>query len=111
WVKCVGGGGGPSDPPLLQGVAATRLRRDGRDEFVVETTAGMLTARQVVLATGPYQVPLIPRMAERLPEELVQLHSSDYRSAGALPAGAVLVVGTGQAGCPIAEGLPLAGRR
>jgi putative flavoprotein involved in K+ transport len=99
------------DPPLVQGVAVTRLRRDGRNGFAVQTTEGALTARQVVLATGPYQVPLIPRMAERLPERLVQLHSSGYRSAAALPAGAVLVVGTGQSGCQIAEDLHLAGRQ
>lgn len=99
------------DPPLMQGVAATRLRRDGRDGFAVVTSTGTFIARQVVLATGPYQVPLIPRLAERLPDELMQVHSSGYRSPGALPAGAVLVVGTGQSGCQIAEDLHLAGRQ
>jgi hypothetical protein len=75
------------DPPLVDGVAATELRRSGRGGFTVDTSAGTLTAPQVVLATGPYQVPLIPRMADRLPDELVQLHSSDDRSPEALPPG------------------------
>jgi putative flavoprotein involved in K+ transport len=98
-------------PPVCEGVGVTRLRVNEGGQFVVTTTAGTLTARQVVVATGPYQVPLIPRMAERLPEEITQLHSADYRDPGHLPQGAVLVVGTGQSGCQIAEDLMLAGRQ
>lgn len=98
-------------PPLVEGVEATRLRQDPGGGFLVQTSDGSLTADQVVLATGPYQVPLRPRLADRLPEELTQLHSSEYRSPEQLPPGAVLVVGTGQSGCQIAEDLHLAGRR
>jgi putative flavoprotein involved in K+ transport len=96
--------------PLVEGVAVTGLRRLPQGGFALATSAGQLTADQVVLATGPYQVPLIPRMAERLPERISSLHSSQYRNPGQLPAGAVLVVGTGQSGCQIAEDLHLAGR-
>jgi putative flavoprotein involved in K+ transport len=64
-----------------------------------------------VLATGPYQVPRIPRAAERLPGHIVSVHSAEYRNAECLPEGAVLVVGTGQSGCQIAEDLHLAGRQ
>ncbi|GAB2983550.1 MSMEG_0569 family flavin-dependent oxidoreductase [Amycolatopsis acidiphila] len=96
--------------PVVEGVGATRLRVTPHG-FLVRTSQGDLTADQVVVATGPYQVPLIPRMTERLPESLVQLHSSQYRNPGQLPAGEVLVVGTGQSGCQIAEDLHLAGRR
>ncbi|HVV08534.1 MSMEG_0569 family flavin-dependent oxidoreductase [Amycolatopsis sp.] len=98
------------DLPVREGVAVTRLRLSA-DGFAVRTGEGELTADQVVVATGPYQVPLIPRLAERLPESLVQLHSSDYRNPGQLPPGEVLVVGTGQSGCQIAEDLHLAGRK
>ena len=98
------------DLPVMEGVAATRLRLERRG-FRLDTSAGEMTADQVVIATGPYQVPLIPRMAERLPESLVQLHSAEYRNPGQLPPGEVLVVGTGQSGCQIAEDLHLAGRR
>ncbi|MFC7478947.1 hypothetical protein ACFQX7_01145 [Luedemannella flava] len=52
----------------------------------------------------------MPRLAERLPDGLLQVHSSEYRDAALLPPGAVLVVGTGQSGCQIAEDLHLAGR-
>jgi putative flavoprotein involved in K+ transport len=101
--------------PLHEGVEATRLRRrtepSGAGDFEIRTTAGTLTAEHVVLATGPYQVPRVPRAAERLPAHVVQLHSSRYRNPAQLPDGDVLVVGTGQSGCQIAEDLHLAGRR
>jgi putative flavoprotein involved in K+ transport len=96
------------DPPLAEGVEVTRLRRGDRFELV--TSAGEMTADQVVVATGPYHQPAVPRLAERLPAGIVQLHSSQYRNPGRLPAGPVLVVGTGQSGCQIAEDLLLAGR-
>lgn len=99
------------NPPVFEGVTATRLRRDRKGRYLVGTNQGELIADQVVLATGPYQVPLIPRLAARLPDELTQLHSSRYRNPEQLPAGEVLVVGTGQSGCQIAEDLHLAGRQ
>ncbi|MFE5033307.1 MSMEG_0569 family flavin-dependent oxidoreductase [Streptomyces sp. NPDC056683] len=98
-------------PPLVEGVSVTRLRRSLDGVFDVTTTAGGFTADQVVVATGPYHTPKIPRMAERLPAGVEQFHSSGYRNADQLPEGAVLVVGTGQSGCQIAEDLHLAGRQ
>ncbi len=98
------------NPPVLEGVAATRLRRDRKGRYLVGTSHGELVTDQVVLATGHYQVPLSPRLADRLPEGLNQIHSAHYRSPEQLPAGEVLVVGTGQSGCQIAEDLHLAGR-
>ncbi len=97
--------------PLVEQTAATRLRRRPDNKFHLTTTAGEFTADQVVVATGPYQVPRTPRLAERLPETITQIHSSDYRNADQLPPGDVLVVGTGQSGCQIAEDLHLAGRK
>jgi putative flavoprotein involved in K+ transport len=96
--------------PLVEQTAVTRLHADRRGQFQVGSTAGQLTADQVVVATGPYQAPRTPRLAERLPEDITQLHSAAYRSPAGLPDGAVLVVGTGQSGCQIAEDLHLAGR-
>jgi putative flavoprotein involved in K+ transport len=99
------------DPPVVEGVAATRLRRDRKGRYLVDTSSGELITDQVAPATGPYQVPLIPRLADRLPDELTQLHSSQYRSPDQLPPGEVPVVGTGQSGCQIDEDLHLAGRQ
>lgn len=69
-----------------------------------------MTADKVVIATGGYHFPVIPTIAARLPERVTQIHSSQYCNAGDLPAGGVLVVGTGQSGAQIAEDLHLAGR-
>ena len=97
--------------PVREGVEITQIRQDERDRFQIFTTAGSYTADQVVVATGGYHTPRIPRMAERLPQTLTQVHSSQYRNSDQLPEGDVLVVGTGQSGCQIAEDLHLAGRR
>jgi len=99
------------DPPLLEGVRVTGLRRGSGGTYECSTSAGELTADQVVVAVGGYHVPNIPRIAERFPASIEQMHSSTYKKADALPAGAVLVVGSGQSGCQIAEDLHLAGRR
>src|SRR5262249_25294175 len=64
----------------------------------------------VVVATGPFQLPQIPIFANSLPAELFQVHSRDYRNPDQLPPGAVLVVGSGASGAQIAEELHQAGR-
>jgi putative flavoprotein involved in K+ transport len=99
------------DPPMLSNVDVMKLRRGPAGEFHLATSAGNFTAAQVVVATGGYHEPIVPRYAERLEADIVQLHSSQYRNPHSLPAGAVLVVGSGQSGCQIAEDLHLAGRR
>ncbi|WP_163019731.1 SidA/IucD/PvdA family monooxygenase, partial [Pseudomonas viridiflava] len=79
--------------------------------YRLTTTLGEFTADQVIVASVGYHTPIIPRLAERLPTGITQLHSEQYRSPQALPAGAVLVVGSGQSGAQIAEDLHLAGRK
>jgi len=98
------------DPPVREGVTVRRLRRHESGAFEISSDIGDLLADQVVVATGGYHTAVIPRLAERLPAEMRQLHSSEYRNPESLPEGAVLVVGTGQSGCQIAEDLHLAGR-
>ncbi len=100
------------EPPLKEGVAVSKVRRnDAQGVFEVSTTIGDCTADQVVVAVGGYHNPKLPVIAERLPEAIVQLHSSAYRNPESLPDKAVLVVGTGQSGCQIAEDLHLAGKK
>ena len=70
----------------------------------------MYTAANVVVATGLFQRPKIPGFSRNLASSLTQLHSSQYRNPGALPPGAVLVVGSAQSGCQIAEELYQSGR-
>jgi len=78
--------------------------RDG-EGFLVELADRAYEADQVVVATGPFQVPFTPPMAADLGDEVVQLHSSRYRSPDALPEGVALVVGGGNTGFQIAAEL------
>lgn len=98
--------------PALENTEVKRVWRDDpAAPYHVDTSAGLFTADQVVVASGGYHVPMIPRCAERLPDTIQQIHSANYQHAGQLPEGAVLVVGSGQSGSQIAEDLHLAGRK
>ncbi len=98
------------DAPLREGVAVQQIRPVAGG-FEVRSSEGVCFARQVVVASGGYHQPIVPRLAERLPACVRQIHSADYRNAGQLPPGKVLVVGSGQSGAQIAEDLHLAGRQ
>jgi putative flavoprotein involved in K+ transport len=97
-------------PPLHEGVRVLAVRPVAGG-FELDTTNGDYVAGSVVVAIGGYHVANFPPMAAKVPDGIVQIHSSAYKSADQLPDGAVLVVGTGQSGCQIAEDLHLAGRR
>ena len=73
--------------------------------YSVETDRTTLRANQVIVATGAYQKPFIPEFSQNLSPEIFQLHSSQYRNPQSLPSGAVLVVGSGNSGVPIAKEL------
>jgi putative flavoprotein involved in K+ transport len=84
-------------------VQAVRARDGGG--FLVELADRTYEADQVVVATGPFQVPFTPPIAAELGPEVVQLHSTQYRSPEDLPPGTVLVVGGGNTGYQISEEL------
>src|SRR5258708_29670116 len=90
------------NPPLREGVTVKALRSNPQHGFTLDTTEGPYLADRVVIAAGGYQIPVIPRCAERLDPDLVQINSAEYRNADQLPPGAVLVVGSGQSGGQIA---------
>jgi putative flavoprotein involved in K+ transport len=79
--------------------------------FAVETSEGKITADAIVLAVSGYHVPSIPRVSERIDDSIVQIHTSAYCNSAQLPDGEVLVVGSGQSGCQVAEDLHLSGRK
>ena len=97
------------NPPVKEGVEVLKISQ-GDSSFELTTSIGDYTADQVAIAAGSYHNPKVPRIAERLSKNIVQLHSSEYKSPHLLPDGEVLVVGTGQSGCQIAEDLHLAGK-
>jgi putative flavoprotein involved in K+ transport len=99
------------EPPIHEGVRVSRLTQGESGRFLVLSDIGEFEADEVVVATGGYQIPAIPRIAERFADNVTQILSSEYRNADSLPEGEVLVVGSGQSGCQIAEDLHIAGRR
>jgi len=88
---------------LDEGVRDLRLTGDGA--FVATTAHARYRARNVVVATGPFQAPHIPPFAATLPRTVHQLHSSAYRTPAALASGPVVVVGGGNSGVQIADEL------
>lgn len=97
--------------PARTGVCVQRVSPRAQGGYTVQTSVGEFSADQVIIASGGYHTPIIPRLAERLPSGISQIHSEQYRNAQQLPAGNVLVVGSGQSGSQIAEDLHLAGRK
>lgn len=98
------------EAPVHEGADVTSLETLPAGGFLVRTSDGDLGAGAVVLATGAYQRPHRPPGAEALPAGLFQVDLEKYRNEQAIPPGKVLVVGSGQSGCQIAEELRQAGR-
>jgi putative flavoprotein involved in K+ transport len=96
--------------PVRTRTPVTAVRPEG-GRYLVETDGDGLLADNVVVAAGAYQRPTTPSLSAGAPDDVLQLHTSEYRSADALPRGAVLVVGGGQSGCQIADELNGLGRR
>ena len=92
--------------PVRLNSPVLRLHRADDGAFTATTPTGTVRARQVVVATGPFQTPYIPALATRLDPELPQLHSAEYRNPVQLPGGGrVLVVGAANSGLQIAAEL------
>jgi putative flavoprotein involved in K+ transport len=90
--------------PVRTGVSVTTLTRRG-DGFALVTSGGPVRARQVVVATGPFQQPTIPACSAGFAPEVFQQHSSDYRDPAPFQGKRVLVVGGGNSGFQIAAEL------
>jgi len=96
------------DLPIKLNAKVTSLTKRGGG-YLVTIADEELTANHVVVATGPFQVPFVPPMADELDGTVTQIHSADYQNPAQLPDGHVLVVGGGNSGFQIAE--ELAGTR
>ncbi len=97
--------------PIRSGINVTSLSSNANGSgFKVETSEGVLEAKNVVVATGPFQRPIIPTNVP-VDSGLMQIHSSSYRNPAQLPEGAVLVVGAGSSGAQIADELLRSGKR
>jgi len=92
------------DLPVELNSEVKRLRRDAVG-FELQVDGRAVAAEQVVVATGPFQAPFVPALAQGLDAEVVQFHSTRYRRPAAVPAGTTLVVGGGNTGFQIAKEL------
>src|SRR5918995_983012 len=92
------------DLPVELDSRVRSIRKTGLT-YIVELDDRAYEAEQVVVATGPFQVPSVPAIADRLAPWVVSLHSTAYRAPEAIPEGRVLVVGGGNTGFQIAEEL------
>jgi putative flavoprotein involved in K+ transport len=90
--------------PVRLNTRVTSLSSDN-GRYLAETDAGTLAAERVVVATGPFQVPRIPAIPDRLDPRVLQFHSSAYRTPRNVAEWPVLVVGGGNTGVQIAEEL------
>jgi putative flavoprotein involved in K+ transport len=98
--------------PVRTGVSVERVRAlDGAGGFEIVASDGVHRARNVVIATGGFQRPRMPALAQNVASHVTQLHSDAYRNPEQLPDGAVLVVGSAQSGVQITDELRSAGRR
>ncbi|MEP6752726.1 MAG: NAD(P)-binding domain-containing protein, partial [Candidatus Dormiibacterota bacterium] len=98
-------------PPVVGNTHVKKIESDRQQGFVLTTGGGQVRARTVVVASGGYQTAHRPTGAESLPAALDQVLAEDYRNPEALPPGNVLIVGSGQTGCQLAEELHHAGRK
>ncbi|AKQ47403.1 hypothetical protein TH63_00870 [Rufibacter radiotolerans] len=86
--------------PVLLNQTVSALTKNG-GIFQVQTQQQVFQARQVIIATGPFQTPFVPTFSPAPASGILQLHSSAYQEPGQLPPGKVLVVGAGNSGAQI----------
>jgi putative flavoprotein involved in K+ transport len=98
-------------PSFLGDVEVLHVRASNdRGRFKVDTSKGVFSTNNLIIAVGTHQHPNIPAWGSRLPADILQLHTQDYRNPARFPDGAILVVGSGQSGCQVVEDLLGAGR-
>ena len=99
------------DAPVQLGVHVSGVSKRGDGfEIAVDGGEGFL-ARNLIVSTGAYQKPFVPKGGETLPDHLTVMDITGFASEAALPDGDVLIIGSGQTGCQLAEELQDAGRR
>lgn len=100
-----------NDFPVLEDTSVTMTATLADGGFEIQTSRGRFTADQVVVATGAYHEPIVPKLSAAIPETIQQLHSEQYKNPESVALGSTLIVGSGQSGAQIAEDLHLAGRK
>ena len=97
--------------PVRYNTTAHSVQAEEGSGYTVQNGDATLRARNVVVATGLFQRKKVPAFSAQIPSSVTQIHCAAYRNPESLPPGAVLVAGSGQSGCQIAEELLQAGRK
>jgi len=87
--------------PVEVGTRVVRLSSDA-EGFAAHSDTGVVRARHVVLATGPFHRPHVPEAGLGFDESVTQLHSRDYRCPDDVQTPEVLVVGGGNSAAQLA---------
>ena len=74
-------------------------------DYTIVTSKRTIKTNIVIIASGAFGDSYIPNINSELNKNVLQLHSSEYKSIDKLPEGGVLIVGSGQSGAQIAEEL------
>lgn len=96
------------DLPVKLNISIKKIYKNN-NTFELVTNKGIITSKQVVVATGAFQKPFIPPVIIEKGKETLHIHSSDYISPSQISKSSVLVVGGGNSGAQIA--VELAGER
>ncbi len=95
--------------PVITGATVTSVQPLG-DHYRVVSDRGTWHARAVVIASGPFNIPVVPAVSRGLPAQVTQLTPRDYRAPEQLPDGGVLVVGASATGLQLAAEIHASGR-
>ena len=98
------------EPPIVENCEVTKVTKRPGGGYLVDSSQGNYSTDQVVIATGGYDNPIVPPFAANLDPSITQMHSVNYRRPSQMPAGATLIVGTGQSGVQLMEDMHLEGR-
>ncbi len=99
------------DCPVRTGANVTGVASGPEGDFSIALDGDDgLRARNLIVSTGAYQKPHAPAGMDGFPDHVRVVDITGYTGASDLPDGDVLIIGSGQTGCQIAEELLEAGR-
>lgn len=96
--------------PIRHNIKVENLTRID-EGYQINTNDGRFFARNVIVATGPYQLPFTPGLSTQLDVNILQIHSNDYQNPQQIPVDNVLIVGAGNSGAEIALELVKTGKK
>lgn len=96
--------------PVSYNTSVSAVEKSDHNGYLVQTNQKTYKANNVVVATGFWQKPK-KRLAKDVPPQVKQIFSNEYRNPQSIPDGAVLIIGSGQSGCQIAEELYQNGKK